>query len=93
MIKQEQLTKENKMNIIIPTLQGMKNKIAKESRMTKRIYALLGVLTAIIGYEMHGNWFYTIMDFLFWFLVWIKWLIFHEITLGIITKAFAFFFV
>jgi len=56
-------------------------------------YTLIGAITAIIGYHIHQSVFFTIMDFLFWGIVWIKWLIFHEVTLSIIKSAFAWFFV
>lgn len=56
-------------------------------------FGIIGaVATAIIGWSMHGSVFYTIMDILFWPLVWCKWLIMQQVTTTIIKNAFSFFF-
>ena len=47
--------------------------------------------TAMIGYQIHSSAFWAIMDFLFWPIVWVKWFIFHEVTLTIIKEAFSWF--
>ena len=57
------------------------------------IYTLFAALTAIIGYNIHQSIFFSLMDFLFCGLVWIKWLIFHEVNMSIIKASFAWFFV
>lgn len=49
--------------------------------------------TAMIGYQIHGSVFWSIMDFLFWPLAWIKWFICHEVTVSIIKAAFSWFLV
>ncbi len=55
------------------------------------LYILLGISMAIIGYHIHGNIFWAIIDWLFWPIVLLKWAICHEINLTIIKGAFAFF--
>lgn len=56
-------------------------------------FGIIGaVAPAIIGWSMHGSVFYTIMDILFWPLVWCKWLIMQQVTMTIIKNAFSFFF-
>lgn len=47
--------------------------------------------TAMIGYQIHSSTFWAIMDFIFWPIVWVKWFIFHEVTLSIIKEAFSWF--
>ena len=55
------------------------------------IWAVIGLLTAVIGYNIHQSVFFAFIDWLFWPIVWAKWLMFHEINLSIIKGAFAFF--
>ena len=47
--------------------------------------------TAMIGYQIHSSIGWAIMDFIFWPLAWIKWVICHEVTLTIIKSAFDWF--
>jgi len=56
------------------------------------IYTLFSVATAMIGYTIHHSLFWSIMDFIFTPLAWIKWLIMHEVTYTIIKHTFNFFF-
>ncbi len=58
----------------------------------KILYTIFCVLTAMIGHTIHGSIFWAIMDFLFAPLAWIKWLIYHEVTLTIIKETFTWFF-
>ncbi len=62
----------------------------------KQIYSLLWLIaataTAMIGHTIHGGWFWTLMNFIFWPLSWVKWLVFHDVTLAIIKRSFEFFF-
>jgi hypothetical protein len=46
----------------------------------------------MIGYNIHGSIGYAIVDFFFAPIVWIKWLIYHEVNLTIIKETFSFFF-
>lgn len=55
------------------------------------IYTLAAIFTAFIGHHIHGSIFFTIMDFLFWPIAWVKWLICQEVNLTIIKDAFSFF--
>ena len=52
---------------------------------------IFGTLTAIIGYSKHSSIFWSIIDYLFFPLVWIKWLVLQQINLTIIREAFDFF--
>jgi hypothetical protein len=60
--------------------------------MKKLLYTVFSVCTAMIGYHIHYSWFWTIMDFLFAPIAWIKWLICHEVCITIIKHTFPFFF-
>lgn len=53
---------------------------------------IIAVLTAMIGYTIHSSIFWSIIDFFFFPLAWIKWLIFHEVTMSVIKQTFAWFF-
>lgn len=56
------------------------------------LFCIFGVLTAFIGLEIHHNIFWAVIDYCFWPVVWVKWLLFHEVTLSIIKESFAWFF-
>lgn len=49
--------------------------------------------TAMVGYQIHGSIFWSVMDFIFWPLAWCKWFIMHEVSVSIIKQAFSFFLV
>ena len=55
-------------------------------------YTIFSLATAVVGMQIHNSVFWAIVDFFFAPFVWLKWLIYHEVTLSIITKAFEFFF-
>lgn len=52
---------------------------------------VLGPATALIGYEIHRSIFWALMDMVFIPLAWVKWFVFHEVTITIIKSAFSFF--
>ena len=52
---------------------------------------IFAVPTALIGHHIHGSLFWAFIDLLFWPIVWIKWLIYHEVTLTIIKETFSWF--
>lgn len=54
---------------------------------------LLMLPTAMVGYQIHGSVFWSVMDFIFWPIVWCKWFIYHEVSVSIIKQAFSFFLV
>lgn len=56
------------------------------------LYTIICICTAMIGYTMHNSLFWSIIDFIFTPLVWIKWIICKEVTLNIINKTFEWFF-
>ena len=55
-------------------------------------WVLLSVVTSIIGFNIHGSYFWAVMDFLFTPLAWVKWFIYQEVTLSIIKQSFPWFF-
>jgi hypothetical protein len=55
------------------------------------LYWLGALITAMIGYSIHGSGFWAVMNFLFAPLAWAKWLICHEVCLSIIKHTFDFF--
>ena len=54
-------------------------------------YTIIAVCTSMIGYNIHNSIFWAVVDFIFFPIVWIKWLICHEVTLSIIKDTFSFF--
>jgi hypothetical protein len=57
------------------------------------LYLIMAVLIAMVGYTIHGSLFWAIVDFFFWPLAIIKWLICKQLTLAVIKLTFAWFFV
>ena len=49
-----------------------------------------GTLTAIVGKQIHGSLFWAVVDFFFYPIALVKWLICQEINLTIVKQAFAF---
>lgn len=58
----------------------------------KWMYLIFCVLTAMIGYSIHGNLFYSIINFIFTPISWLVWLICHDVTVSIIKETFSWFF-
>jgi len=56
------------------------------------IYTLFCIATSMIGYQIHGNVFYSIVDFLFTPIAWMWWLIGRDVNISIIKDTFSFFF-
>ena len=60
------------------------------------IYFLIAVATAMIGWQVHivetghGSIFWTFIDFWFWPIAWIKWLLCHEVNMTLIKYTFSF---
>ena len=52
---------------------------------------IFGIPTAIIGHSIHGGFWWTLFDLLFWPFVWIKWFVYQEVTVTIIKNAFSWF--
>ena len=59
--------------------------------MKKIIWLIFDVCTAMVGYTIHGSIGWSIIDFIFAPLVWLKWLLYHEVTLTIIKTTFEWF--
>ena len=56
-------------------------------------WLLFSFATAIVGHQIHGGWFWTVLDFIFSPCAWAKWLICHEVSVSVIKRAFSFFMV
>lgn len=54
------------------------------------ISLVAGVCTSMIGFTIHGGWFWTTCDFFLWPLALAKWLVFHEINHSVIKNTFSF---
>lgn len=46
----------------------------------------------MVGYQIHGSFFWAVLDFFFWPFAIVKWLICQQLTLTVIKATFAFFF-
>ncbi len=53
---------------------------------------IVALLTGMVGYNMHGSMFWAIVDFFFWPIAIVKWIIYEEVTLSIIKSTFSWFF-
>ncbi len=51
---------------------------------------IISLFTAIVGHAIHGSIFWSIVDFVFWPIAWLKWLICQEVTMSIIKNALSF---
>lgn len=60
--------------------------------MKEIFYLFIAVIVSMLGYTIHNSLLWAIVDFIFWPLVLIKWLICHELTLPIIKQTFTWFF-
>lgn len=56
------------------------------------LYTIACACTAMIGYSIHKSILWSIVDFILCPFVWIKWMIYKEVTLDIIKKTFEWFF-
>lgn len=55
------------------------------------LYTLIGIAVAFVGYNIHHSIFWAIVDWFFWPIALLKWLICSEVNITIIKGAFAFF--
>jgi len=61
------------------------------SQLNQFLYLILAIATAMIGYTIHNSIFWSIVDFFFMPIAWIKWMICQEVNMTIIKETFAFF--
>ena len=66
-------------------------KIGSGNPLCDFAFSMMALATAIIGYNIHGSIFWSIMDFFFMPFAWCKWLIMHQVSMSIIRDAFSFF--
>jgi len=52
----------------------------------------LGTPTSIVGYAIHHSLLWGFLDWVFFPLAWVKWLVCQEVSISIIKHAFSFFF-
>lgn len=64
----------------------------KKSISINLIGIIFSTFTSMVGYEIHGNVFYAIVNWIFSPLAWIYWLLTKSVNLNIIEQAFSFFF-
>jgi len=55
------------------------------------IYLLFCTCTAMVGYTRHHSIFWSIGDYFCAPFAWVKWLIFHQVSLSMIKSTFSFF--
>lgn len=67
----------------------MENKV--ENRISSFLYLICCLLTSMVGYQIHGSIFWSIMDWIFMPIAWIKWLVMHQVNMSIIRETFSFF--
>lgn len=75
----------------------MKNNTTQEIKINysnpfRWVYTLFSIATAMVGYNIHGNVFYSIADFIFTPIAWIWWLIGQDVNMTVIRDTFSFFF-
>lgn len=56
------------------------------------LYFLFALFISNLGYYIHGSLFWSIIDFVFWPLVLLKWCWYREITVTVIQQCFSWFF-
>jgi hypothetical protein len=59
--------------------------------MKEVVYLLFCVATGMIGYQIHHDKFWSVIDAIFAPIALIKWFIYHEINVKIIKQTFEFF--
>lgn len=61
-------------------------------RLSSFVYLIINTCTAMIGYSIHRSIFWSIIDFVFMPIAWIKWIICKEVNLELIKNTFSWFF-
>ena len=61
------------------------------NRINGLFYTVFCICMATIGHYIHGGVFWTIMNFIFAPLSWLKWMVCHQVSISVIKAAFAFF--
>jgi membrane protein YdbS with pleckstrin-like domain len=60
--------------------------------MYQWLHLLFAIFTGQIGYAIHHNLAWSVIDAIFFPLAWIKWIFYHEVTLNIIKHSFDWFY-
>ena len=61
------------------------------NKVNKIVWIIFDVLTAMVGYQIHGSVFWAFIDLFFSPLAWLKWVVCREVTLTIIYQALSWF--
>ena len=70
--------------------------MSKNKTVTYRLgswtYIIIGLLAAMVGYTIHHSLFWSIVDFFFYPIAIIKWIICKQLTLSVLKTTFSWFF-
>lgn len=65
------------------------------NRFATALSFIAGAATAILGVRVNAHLgdspFWCVLDFLFWPITWVKWLVLHQVNMTTIREAFSFF--
>lgn len=67
----------------------MKQNYAKQ--LWAWFHIIMGILTATVGYTIHHSGFWAVVDFFFWPIAIIKWIVCQQINLSILQETFSWF--
>lgn len=54
------------------------------------VRTILGILTAMVGFTIHGSIFWAVVDFFFWPVAVCYWLVTHTLTSSVLKSTFSF---
>jgi hypothetical protein len=60
--------------------------------MKEALYTIFCVCTAMVGYHIHHDFIWAVVDFFFAPIAWTYWLVLHQVNLSIIKATFSWFF-
>lgn len=65
--------------------------VARMKQFYAVFWIIMATVTAMVGHTIHGGTFWTVMNFIFWPISWVKWLVCHDVNLTLIKQTFSFF--
>jgi shikimate 5-dehydrogenase len=63
----------------------------RNNRFLKTLYLILCILTAMVGYTIHHNVGYAVLNFIFAPISIAYWLVTHQINISVLRETFSFF--
>lgn len=60
------------------------------NKLGSALYFVVGIATAMTGYQIHGSLFWAVVDFFLCPLAWAKWLLCHQVSVSVLKHAFGF---